>query len=813
MKDKKRFLALVLSALLLVPAPAAYASELSGEGQAAGVSGGNQEEEALSEEQEEEGTFRRQADLSPSDAQGFTIEERVVEEVEERVLTAYTGAGGEITIPETVTMIDKNVFEGNDSLTKVICPEGLKKIGSNAFRGCTSLTEIHFNESLTHIDYSAFQNCTSLKEVNFPGSIIMIGGDAFSDCSALEDIGFEPRKEEISSCWVEGSFRNCTSLKEVTVPFGIEIKGGAFRGCTSLNEFKVSEGSFYSVFDGCLYDKEQTRLIVFPGGKTEVEFPETITEIGGNAFAKSPLVSVEIPDTVTEIGGAAFDGCENLERCILPKNLTTINSYTFRSCGLKKIDIPETVDNISSQAFAWCGELRTVTIPGSVQRIDQEAFESCIKLESIYIQEGVMMLEQRCLRNCPSLVTIAIPESVRSISYEVGIGWVDDTSSYDKKKVTIYGKAGSEAEKYAKENGVNFSTEEPPAPPVVVDPGYDISGDRFTVTLEQDVYTYDGKAKRPVATVKKGEEELLRGTDFMVRYENNINPGTAKAIITGDGEYSGTVEKMFTIQGKDISGTGFTVTLSETTFTYDGKEKTPAVTVMEGANKLRGTDFTVKYENNVNPGTAKAIVTGTGFYAGTVTKEFTIKKNEKKSSLGLSCKKVFEKKYGDKAFSLKASVKNGGKITYKSSDKKVVTVDKKGKVTIKGTGIATITLTAQAAGYDTETLKVTVKVSPAKPSAPSLKTMNGRKLKVSWKKDKYATGYQVQYCTSKNFKKGVKSFNIGKNKTISKTIPKLAKGKRYYVRVRSYKSVKLNKKTQKLYSSWSSVKRSGKIKK
>ena len=140
-------------------------------------------------------------------------------------------------------------------------------------------------------------------------------------------------------------------------------------------------------------------------------------------------------------------------------------------------------------------------------------------------------------------------------------------------------------------------------------------------------------------------------------------------------------------------------------------------------------------------------------------------------------------------------------------------VDKKGKVTIKGTGIATITVTAAATGYETKTLKATVKVSPSKGSAPSLKVLKGRKLKVSWKKDKRATGYQIQYCTSKAFKKGVKTIPISKNKTVTKTISKLANGKRYYVRVRAYKSVKVNKKTQKLYGSWSNVKRSGKIKK
>ena len=68
------------------------------------------------------------------------------------------------------------------------------------------------------------------------------------------------------------------------------------------------------------------------------------------------------------------------------------------------------------------------------------------------------------------------------------------------------------------------------------------------------------------------------------------------------------------------------------------------------------------------------------------------------------------------------------------------------------------------------------------------------------------TGYQVQYSTSKNFKKSVKTATISKNKTVSKTVKKLKAKKTYYVRVRTYKTVKVNGKSVKLYSGWSSAK-------
>lgn len=79
--------------------------------------------------------------------------------------------------------------------------------------------------------------------------------------------------------------------------------------------------------------------------------------------------------------------------------------------------------------------------------------------------------------------------------------------------------------------------------------------------------------------------------------------------------------------------------------------------------------------------------------------------------------------------------------------------------------------------------------------------------KVTWKKQKtQTTGYQVQYSTNKNFKKNNKTVTISKNSTTSKSVGKLKAKKKYYVRVRTYKTVKFGGKSVKLYSGWSKAK-------
>ena len=96
-----------------------------------------------------------------------------------------------------------------------------------------------------------------------------------------------------------------------------------------------------------------------------------------------------------------------------------------------------------------------------------------------------------------------------------------------------------------------------------------------SITLEKNTYTYDGRAKTPVVTVKDGSKTLTANTDYKVEYSNNTNVGTATVAITGQGNYTKTITKQFTIIKADI-----VVEEQENTITYDGQEHgiTPNIT-------------------------------------------------------------------------------------------------------------------------------------------------------------------------------------------------------------------------------------------
>ncbi len=144
------------------------------------------------------------------------------------------------------------------------------------------------------------------------------------------------------------------------------------------------------------------------------------------------------------------------------------------------------------------------------------------------------------------------------------------------------------------------------------------------ITYDAGPYGYTGKEWKPEVAVSFNVAALTADTDYTVSYENNINAGTAKIIITGIGDhFTGSTEKTFTINSAEISGCTFAPIAD---VTYNTKAQTPAVTVANSGRILTADDYDVKYTDNINAGTATVTVTGKGNFTGTASKTFTINK-------------------------------------------------------------------------------------------------------------------------------------------------------------------------------------------
>ena len=238
-----------------------------------------------------------------------------------------------------------------------------------------------------------------------------------------------------------------------------------------------------------------------------------------------------------------------------------------------------------------------------------------------------------------------------------------------------------------------------------------------------------------------------------------------------------------------ISISKASVTLSTSTYAYDGKAKKPGVTVkLNGKTLKNSTDYTVSYSNNTKVGTATVKITGKGNYTGSVSKTFKIKNNFKKATVsGIS-----NKSYTGKNITQSITVKYNGK-TLKNGTDYTVSYSSNKKI-----GTATVKIAGK--GSYTGTITKTFKINPAKQEIQKL-TAKSKAFFVDWAQKGSATGYEIQYATNSKFT-SAKKVTITNKKTDKTTVSKLSGKKKYYVRVRSYTTVK----GTKYYGAWSASK-------
>ena len=238
-----------------------------------------------------------------------------------------------------------------------------------------------------------------------------------------------------------------------------------------------------------------------------------------------------------------------------------------------------------------------------------------------------------------------------------------------------------------------------------------------------------------------------------------------------------------------ISISKASVTLSTSTYAYDGKAKKPGVMVkLNGKTLKNGTDYTVSYSNNIKVGTAKVTITGKGNYTGSVSKTYSIKNNFKKATVSGISTKAFTGKNITQSITVKyngKTLKNGTDYTVSYSNNKKI-------------GTATVKIAGK--GSYTGTITKTFKINPAKQEIQKL-TAKSKAFFVDWAQKGSATGYEIQYATNSKFT-SAKKVTITNNKTDKTTISKLSGKKKYYVRVRSYTTVK----GTKYYGTWSASK-------
>ena len=336
-----------------------------------------------------------------------------------------------VEIGNGVTSIGSSAFYGCSRLTSVVIGDSVTSIGSSAFYNCSSLTEVVIPDSVTGIDSYAFKYCSSLTSVEIGDSVISIGEDAFSACSSLTNVVIPDSVTSIG----EYAFSSCSSLTSVVIGDSVTSIGRyAFSSCSSLTSVVIGD-SVTSIgedaFSACssltsvyITDIEAWCNISFKdffanplsnGASlylnnelvTDLQIPNTITEIKEYAFCGSSLTSVEIPDSVTSIGYCAFFSCSSLTSVVIGDGATNIGGSAFSSCSsLTSVVIGDSITSIGENAFYNCDSLTEIVIPDSVRYIGRYAFESCSSLANITLSNSVSKIDILAFRYCSSLTSV-----------------------------------------------------------------------------------------------------------------------------------------------------------------------------------------------------------------------------------------------------------------------------------------------------------------------------------------------------------------------------------------------------------------------
>ncbi len=303
------------------------------------------------------GVFNRDKDITSFDEFQYFTSVKVIGQNEFMDCNGLTS----IILPNSIESIEREAFY-NCRIQEITIPAGVTSISYAGLYGCfsniyvdpanqyyTSVDGVLFNKDLTTI--MCYPRLRNEESYTVPSSVTVIGGCAFYSsslstviipngvtrfetgafryCRQLKSIEIPETVELIES----ENFEGCNSLTSVFVPASVtSMAGDVFSGCTSLKEIIVDQNNpAYASVDGILYNKDLTRLCIYPGGRPDEKF--------------------EIPESVSTISYSAFIYVSNLQAIVIPKNVSQIGRFSYCS-QLKSVTVywPEPL-SISDNVF------------------------------------------------------------------------------------------------------------------------------------------------------------------------------------------------------------------------------------------------------------------------------------------------------------------------------------------------------------------------------------------------------------------------------------------------------------------------------
>ena len=632
-------------------------------------------------------------------------------EIESGVLVAYSGAGGDVVIPDGVTAIGPGAFQDCTALKSVTLPDGVREIGKSAFEGCTALTRVTLCDELRTIGPCAFKDCEALRAIDLPDKLETIGEFAFQGCERLEEVVLPNSLLQLGGLIDRDDqhiFKDCTALKSVTLPKDMRVLGASmFSGCTALEELSLP-ATLTAIESGAFSGCTSLQALTIPSG---------VTRIASDAFANCPNLRLTL-----SYGSAAETACKAAGTRYTYNNAPTgVNLSSPRTTigvGEKlQLNVQLEPDDVVGTLTFSSSNTRYVTVDQNGIITGKRAGSATITVKTY---NGVKATLKITVKNAPTSVSL---KTTRAL---LGVG--------ETAQLTATLSSGSAG-------GYSFSSSDETK--LTVDAsGLVTALDAGEVTVT--VTTYNGKKRSGVITIVPAPEQITLSAEALTvgaldsaTLGYSLNEGSAGAV-----SFASSDEAVATVDanGKIHALTEGSATITATT--YNGISADCALTVVPAPTYIVlpyatlniGLGDRIQLEPEIDPGCVSAYR-----YSSSNTRYATVSEAGVITAKSVGSVTVTIKTYNGLSFKLKVNVKKapsslklsptslvlgvgesaqlGHSITsgtattlgYQSSDADIAAVTESGMVTGLAEGEAIVT----AATHNGKTATCSVTVVPA----------------------------------------------------------------------------------------------------
>lgn len=501
----------------------------------------------------------------------------------------------EITVPDRylskdVTVIGDNAYTGNTTTRTITVPRTITNIGSFAFANCTALQTVVIQNAETQIGTGVFEGCQNVT--------LKCPGHSAAESYAIENnISYEIFDINDTLIYLNyNEYNDYEIFVDVWTRDGVQLE----KDVDYTYQYTVDWNKMISYFKiegiGQYSGSYSETAEVQP--KFDIQYQTIDLEQNSYVYdgtAKRPKVSVyticqDEEDPIPDAG----DG----EDFTLPRSAPVGASYKYLTEGKDyEVEYTNNVNAGTASVIITGKRLYMGTVVKNFTIANNSLSSASVTLSNTsYTYDGT---EKK-----PS-VTVKLGSKTLSENVDYSLRYNNNVAAGTASAV-VEGK-GSYAGTITKQ--------------------FTISKRNLTsveARLSENTFTYDGKAKTPDLILSFGSFTLDNGKDYTLSYSNNTAVGTATVTATGKGNFTGSVSKNFTIKQNIRPISDCTITLSSYSYTYDGTNKEPSVTVKYGSTVLTSSSYSVTYSQNKNVGTASVTVTGKGNYTGEAVITFTI---------------------------------------------------------------------------------------------------------------------------------------------------------------------------------------------